>query len=280
MQIDLYQSDKRIQVVDAEGNIIEIPAPQPMVVGLPTLRVEENHLVIEFAFLEADGIRREKVKLTRKHTLNSGKVVEEPITELVVFPIAAEGFDRRVLFRKPYEAGSKPVCRSDDGVYPLPEYLGTLNASMEYVADGGVNIACATCPFSRWKRIDGRNTRDCDQQIQIPVAVWIDDKVFPVEVRFRSSAYKHGKRIADRVAYLKTQNVPPYNAGAELTVMSVSQVLDKPGLAGHVLVVKRIESSLFINLEEPLKSRVIALCNKYQSNQPETESDAETDSVY
>jgi len=278
MHIELYKPNKTIRVVDAEGNIIEIPAPQPLVVGVPNLRVKENYLVIDVAFLEADGIRREEFKLTRKHTLNSGKVVEEPITELVVFPLEAEGFDRRVLFRKPYEAGSKPVCRSDDGTYPLPEYVGTLNAAMEYVGEGGVNIACATCPFSRWKRIEGRNVRECDQQIQVPVAAVIDDKVLPVAVRFRSSAYKHGKRIADHVTYLNSRNVPPYNAGAELAVMSVSQMLDKPGLAGYVLAVKRIDSGLFINLDDHQKSRVIDLYNKFQSKQPETESDAETNS--
>ena len=280
MQIELYKPNTTIKVVDANGNIIEIPAPQPQVVGFPNLRVEENYLVIDVAFLESDGIRREKFKLTRKHTLNSGKVIEEPITELVVFPIASEGFDRRAMFRKPYEAGSKPVCRSEDGVYPLPEYSGTLNAAMEYVGEGGVNIVCASCPFSRWKRIEGRNVRDCDQQIQVAVAAVIDDKVVPVTVRFRSSAYKHGKRLADHVTYLKTQNIPPYNAGAELAVMSVSQMLDKPGLAGYVLAVKRIDSSLFINLNDHQKSRVIDLYNKFQSKQPETESDAETDSVY
>jgi hypothetical protein len=272
MYIELYQSRRTIKVVDSNGAVIEIPAPQPQVVGFPNLRVKENHLVLEIAFLESDGIRREEFKLTRKHQLHNGKVIEEPITELVVFPIASDGFDRRAMFRKPYEAGSKPVCRSDDGVYPLPEFAGTLNAAMEYVGEGGVNIVCASCPFSRWKRIEGRNVRDCDQQIQVTVAAAIDDKILPVTVRFRSSAYKHGKRLADHVTYLKSQNVPPYNAGAELAVMSVSQMLDKPGLAGYVLAVKHIDSSLFFNLDDHQKSRVIDLYNQFQSNQPEPDS--------
>jgi len=263
MYMELYHSSKTIQVVDANGEIIDIPAPQPQVLGLPILRVKENYLVIDVAFLNEDGVFREEFKLTRKHTLNSGKVVEEPITELVAFPIASEGFERRVLFRKPYEAGNKPICRSEDGGYPLQEFAGTLNAAMEYVDEGGVNVTCATCPFSRWKRIDGRNVRDCDQQIQIPVAAMIDDKIFPVAVRFRSSAYRHGKRIVERIAYLKSQNVPPYNAGVVLTVMSVSQMLDKPGLAGYVLAVKSIESSLFVNLSDGQKSRVIDLYNSH-----------------
>jgi len=269
MQIDLYQSGKTIKVVDANGDIIEIPAPQPQFLGMPILRVKENYLVIDVAFVKEDGVVREEFKLTRKHQLSSGKVVEEPITEFVAFPLANENFYRRVLFRKPYEAGNKPICRSEDGIYPVPEFAGSLNASMEYVDEGGVNIACGTCPFSRWKRFDGRNVRDCDLQIQIPVAAVIDDKVFPVAVRFRSSAFRQGKRIVDHIAYLSNQNVPPYNAGVELTVMSVSQMLDKPGLAGYVLAVKRIESALFLALEGNHKSRVIDLYNSYR---PETET--------
>lgn len=128
--------------------------------------------------------------------------------------------DERVLFPPGGELGAKPVCRSNDGIFPL--------IHPELVRQDGGN-GCKNCEQSQWGRVNGRSIKPpCAASIKFLFAELETGFVYRYNAKGMSIApVKDLKETIRKVVFMakaKGKFVPPYGLTFNLSSVKVKGV--------------------------------------------------------
>lgn len=135
----------------ANGELAEINAEDFIVPGMEN--VQPGELRIPILKLVQGTSRMNGAAEHQGEWHNSVTNTFEPARELLIIGTA----DGRALWADEFDAGNKPLCKSNDGIAPLPEHIGSVHKMIGKDAMGGPLVSavtipakCEDCPLSQW----------------------------------------------------------------------------------------------------------------------------------
>lgn len=188
---------------------IEVPADYVPVAGIEQLSADDFTLPVFKLVQATTKVDNVDQLVGQWYRTDTGEAVKEP--NLIMIGIAKQ----RVLFGSEYDGKGKPLCRSDDGKAPRPEYVGqsldVVNPTERraaIVSEGPGNFEigglCANCPLSQW--INGQKP-PCKQSDSWAAVTSGGD---PVIVRFGGSAAKIGGKLRNLARIATVKRKPLY----------------------------------------------------------------------
>lgn len=130
------------------------------------------------------------------HNSVTGEFLDAP--ELLIIGIAKG----RVMFPGQFSADNKPLCASNDGALPRPEFVGLITKIISVNAVGEPAVMtvtipdkCADCPFSKWG--DAGAPPRCNE---VSTFAGLDENGLPCLVQLRSTGMRNAPALKTMLA--------------------------------------------------------------------------------
>lgn len=208
--------------------VVETDPENFVVPGMEDVRPDELRIPILRLIQAQSRVDEAQEHLGEWHNSVTGEFQRNP--ELLVVGVSKG----RIMFPRTYNAENKPLCASDDGLAPRPEYVGNdirLIGQDEIgepiVIRNTIPAKCDGCPFAQWG--DNHEPPACNA---VAIFAGVDQEGMPVLLQIKSTGMKNvpslktlvaanGIRKAIKVGAVKEQNdtgtyyVPTFTVGAK-----------------------------------------------------------------